>query len=78
MNTEELSERDLLRSLAKHSPEKWGGLKGIAEQVRQIRHNKKQFSYDLSNLSALPAGQRRAIEALIGGGSARTYPEEHD
>ena len=65
---------DLLRLLAKHSPEKWGGL-GITQQVRQMRHDKKRVSYDLPDLSTLPPGQRRAVEALIGGGVARTYPE---
>jgi len=36
----------------------------------------KHNPYDLPNLSRLPPGQRRAIEALIGGGEdARTYSE---
>ena len=29
----------------------------------------------IPDLSPLPPGQRRAIEALIGGGTDRTYPE---
>jgi len=37
--------------------------------------NKKPNPYDLPNLSRLPPGQRRAIEAFIGGERARTYPE---
>ncbi len=36
---------------------------------------KKQFPYDMLDLSCLPAGQRRAVQALIGGGVALTYPE---
>jgi hypothetical protein len=41
-----------------------------------VRRTKKRFTYDSLDLSALPPGQRRAIEALIGGGqSARTYGE---
>ena len=36
---------------------------------------KKRNSYDKPDLSALPAGQRRTVEALIGGGVARTYTE---
>ena len=75
MNAEELTERELLRLLAKHSPEKWGGLKGITQQVRQMRHVKKRIVYDLPDLSALPPGQRRAVESLIGGRIARTYPD---
>ena len=37
--------------------------------------NKKRFPYDMLDLSPLPPGQRRAVEALIGGEAARTYPE---
>ncbi len=38
--------------------------------------NKGHNPYDIPNLSSLPPGQRRAIQALIGGGEqARTYPE---
>jgi len=38
--------------------------------------NKGHNSYDIPNLSRLPPGQRRAIDALIGGGEqARTYPD---
>jgi len=38
--------------------------------------SKKHNPYDLPNLSRLSPGQRRAVEALIGGGeSARTYTE---
>jgi len=36
--------------------------------------SKKHNLYDIPNLSSLPPGQRRAIEALVGGGEqARTY-----
>ena len=76
MNTdEELTDRDLIKLLAKHAPDKYGGLKELTEQVRQMRHKEKQFPYDMPNLSTLPPGQRRAVEALIGGGVARTYPD---
>ena len=75
MNTEDPTERDLLRLLVKHDPTKWGGLTGITQQVRQIRHSKKRFSYDIPDLSSLPEGQQRAIEALLSGGEARTYPQ---
>ena len=37
--------------------------------------SKKHNPYDLPNLSSLPPGQRRAIQALIGGEQARTYIE---
>ena len=38
--------------------------------------NKKHNPYDIPNLSSLPPGQRRAIQALIGcGEQARTYTE---
>jgi hypothetical protein len=50
----------------------YGGLKTLTQQ---IRHKEKRFSYDLPDLSALPPGQRLAMDALIGGGVARTYPE---
>jgi len=43
--------------------------------MTNLRHYKKRFSYDMLDLSSLPPGQRRAIEALIGGGNAHTYPE---
>ena len=36
--------------------------------------HKKRNPYDMLNLSRLPPGQRRAVEALIGG-TDRTYPE---
>tara|TARA_B000000460_G_C21460144_1_gene367665 strand:+ start:176 stop:496 length:321 start_codon:yes stop_codon:yes gene_type:complete len=35
---------------------------------------KKRFLYDI-DLSALPPGQRRAVEAVVGGGTDRTYRE---
>ena len=72
----ELPERDLLKLLAKHMPEKWDGLKGFIEPTGKTRHAKKRLSYDtLPDLSPLPEGQHRAIRALIGGKMARTYPE---
>ena len=36
---------------------------------------KKRFPYDIPDLSLLPRGQRRAVEALVGDGVDRTYPE---
>ena len=36
---------------------------------------KKRISHDKTDFSTLPLGQRRAALALIGGSSARTYPE---
>lgn len=36
---------------------------------------KKRKPYDILNLSPLPPGQRRAVDALIGSGTDRTYPE---
>ena len=36
---------------------------------------KKRFPYDMLDLSHLPPGQRRAVEALIGDQVDRTYPE---
>jgi len=49
----------------------YGGLKTLTQQ---IRHKEKRFSYDLPDLSALPPSQRLAMDALIGGRVARTYP----
>ena len=40
-----------------------------------MRHIKKRVSYDMLDLSPLPPGQRRAVDALIGGNVDRTYPE---
>ena len=68
----ELTDRDLFKRLAKHAPDKYGGLKALAQQMR---HEQKRFSYDLPDLSSLPSGQRRAMDALIGGEVARTYRE---
>ena len=36
---------------------------------------KKRLLYDVLDLSPLPPRQRRAVEALIGGGVDRTYVE---
>ena len=36
---------------------------------------KRPDSHDILDLSALPPGQRRAVEALIGGQTARTYTQ---
>jgi len=36
---------------------------------------KKRISYDMPDLAPLPPGQRRAVHALIGNGTDRTYPE---
>lgn len=70
--SKELTDWDLIKLLAKNAPDKYGGLKALAQQ---IRHNKKPFSYDMPDLSTLPPGQRRAMDALIGDAVARTYPE---
>ena len=43
--------------------------------MRPTRSPKKRNPYDVPDLSALPLGQRRAMEALVGGGVARTYTE---
>ena len=44
--------------------------------ISEGKLNKKPNPYDIPNLSSLPPGQRRAIQALIGGGEqARTYTE---
>ncbi len=44
--------------------------------MTNLHRYKKRYSYDMLDLSSLPPGQRRAIEALIGGGrNARTYLE---
>ena len=44
-------------------------------QQPAVRRHKRRGPYDVPDLSPLPPGQRRAIEALIGAGVARTYPE---
>ena len=36
---------------------------------------RKRFPYDMPDLSGLPTGQRRAVNALIGDGVDWTYPE---
>jgi|GEM_PF-1444696 hypothetical protein len=36
---------------------------------------KKRIPYDMPDLAPLPPGQRRAVHALIGNGTDRTYPE---
>ena len=41
----------------------------------QDPQHKKRKPYDVPDLSALPPGQHRAIEALVGDGVDRTYPE---
>ncbi len=79
---EELSDEELLRLLVKHRPDKY---QGLGRELLGLTHDrparKKQFSYDttthspMPDLSPLPPGQRRAVEALIGGGVDRTYPE---
>ena len=38
-------------------------------------NNKKRIPYDMPSLATLPLGQRRAVDALVGGGVARTYLE---
>ena len=38
-------------------------------------HLKKRKPHDMVDLRCLPPGQRRAVVALLGGGTARTYPE---
>ena len=38
-------------------------------------HSKKRILYDTPDISALPLGQRRAVEALVGSEEARTYRE---
>jgi len=53
---------------------------GIAKEaedsdLRTSSHNKKQKAYDIPDLSELPHGQRRAIEALIGDGIDQTYTQ---
>ena len=49
------------------------------EQIQPLARAKKRKSYYAPNLSSLPSGQRRAIEALIGGCAfARTYAEAAD
>ena len=72
MNVEELSNRDLMKALIRGNPDKYGHLRGF---LAQIPHEKKPKPYDLPDLSGLPPGQCMAIQALIGGGMARTYPE---
>lgn len=52
-----------------------GGIKGRTPPITHASTPKKQFPYDMPNLSTLPAGQRRAVEALIGDGFAQTYHE---
>ena len=53
----------------------YGNYKGLTDVNRRIRHGEKPSPYDMPNLRSLPLGQRRAMEALIGGGVARTYSE---
>jgi hypothetical protein len=44
-----------------------------------MRHLKRPIPHDIAALlDALPLGQRRVAEALIGGEEARTYPEVAD
>jgi len=57
-----------LPAIKKNKDELVGWLEKQFVHVEQV--------YDLPNLSSLPPGQRRAIQALIGGGQhARTYAE---
>ena len=75
MNVEELSNRDLMKALIRGDPDKYGHLRGV---LAQIPHEKKPKLYDLPDLSGLPPGQCKTVQALIGGGMARTYPEAAD
>lgn len=74
-----LSDKDLLKLLKNQVPERYGDT--VLEvphksHSRRTRHTKKRIPYDMPDLSLLPSGQRRAVEALIGGGGeARTYTE---
>ena len=72
MNVEAMSNRDLMKALIRGNPDKYGHLKGF---LAQLPPQKKPKPYDLPDLSGLPPGQCTAIQALIGGGMARTYPE---
>ncbi len=75
MNLDELSDDELLRRLKKLMPEKYGHVEVDLPQLHKPAPNKKPLLYDMPDLSSLPPGQRRAIEALIGGDHARTYLE---
>ena len=57
--------------------QEYGRGKGTSlSQRARTMHSKKRISYDVPDISALPPGQCRAVEALLGGGKyARTYPE---
>ena len=41
--------------------------------IRELVSTKKRKLDDILNLSALPKGQRRAVQAFIGEGTAQTY-----
>ena len=53
-------------------PTRRSGSDGV--QIRRL-HAKKRKAYYMPNLSSLPRRQRDAVEALIGGGTDRTYEE---
>ena len=78
MELNRLSDQELTRLMAKNMPERYGDVVGDVDmgqgvQLRPHARNKKQKLYDIPALSALPPGQRRAVEALIGSGTqART------
>ena len=68
----ELTDRELIKALIRSCPQEYGHLRPL---LAQLPREKKPKPYDVPCLAALPPGQRRAVEALIGGGVPRTYPE---
>ena len=80
MGLDRLTDRQLMWLLKRNSQEK--PVRGDSSAVARTIDNtaplgrpKKRSPYDMPNLAGLPDGQRRAVEAVIGGGFARTYPE---
>ena len=71
---DKLSGDELLKLLVRHHP-KYRGMKDLVAGLPQSPTPKRRKPYDRPDLSQLPAGQRRAVEALIGGGVDRTYSE---
>ena len=54
----------------------WRGANSTVSTVlAKTTRYKKRKPYDMPDLSVLPSGRRRAVEALIGGNEDRTYPE---
>jgi|GEM_PF-1785990 len=75
---DDLNLEKLMRLLAKARPEVYGGVLAELPRVHASAQAKKPIPYDIPDLSVLPPGQRRAVQALVGGGEARKPPDSRE